>query len=210
MYSYYVAYFNQVNYADVAVDEALRGAGKWATKEQRRAVITATCSFQIIFLYLIAELKETVELCRDPEFDLLEEEMHPWDEVAALLIGSLEGPNDGGSSDLSDGQFMFNLGNSRAFQFQTLTDEGYSRVNSDLDDLLFSGKGELDALDCDNLEDTAQRIEKLLVVPIVQSALRQAVLLEKHSKDDGSAEAALGEGEFGKERRSICVGFGVY
>lgn len=193
VYSYYVAYFNQVHYADNAVDEALRGVGKWTTKEQRREVITATCAFQIIFLYLIAELKQTVQQCRDPAFDVLEENLHPWDEVAALLVGSLEGAGEGGSSDLADGQFVFNLGNSRAFQFQTLTEEGYSQVNSDLDDLLFAGKGELDALDCDNLEITAQRIEKLLVAPIVQSALRYAVVLEKHSKDDGSAEAALGE-----------------
>lgn len=193
MYSYYVAYFNQVNYADTAVDEALRGVGKWTNKEQRQEVIAATCAFQIVFLYVIAELKQTVEQCRDPEFDLLEEKLHPWDEVAALLVGSLEGPGEGGSSDLSDGQFIFNLGNSRAFQFQTLTDEGYSRVNAELDDLLFAGKGELDAFDCDNLETTAQRIEKLLVVPMIQSALRQAVILEKHAKDDESADAALGE-----------------
>jgi len=192
LYSYYVAYFNQVNYADNAVDQALRGVGKWTTKEQRREVIAATCAFQIIFLYTIAELKQTVQQCRDPDF-VLEETLYPWDEVAALLVGSLEGPGEGGSSDLADGQLIFNLGNSRAFQFQTLTDEGYSQVNSDLDDLLFAGRGQLDALDCDNLETTTQRIEKLVVVPMIQSALRYAVILENHSKDDGSAEAALGE-----------------
>lgn len=192
LYSYYVAYFNQVNYANNAVDQALRGVGKWTTKKQRVEVIAATCAYQIIFLYMIAELQQTVQQCRDPDF-VLEQSLHPWDEVAALLVGSLEGPGEGGSSDLADGQLIFNLGNSRAFQFQTLTEEGYSQVNADLEDLLFAGKGELDALDCDNLERTAQRIEKLVVVPLVQSALRYAVLLENHSKDDGSAEAALGE-----------------
>lgn len=193
LYSYYVAYFNQVNYADTAVDEALRGVGKWTDKKQRQEVIAATCAFQIIFLYLIAELKQAVQQCRDPAFDVMEANMHPWDEVAALLIGSMEGSSDGGSSDLADGQLIFNLANSRAFQFQTLTEEGYSLVNSDLGDLLFAGKGELDATDCDNLETTAQRMEKLLIVPIVQSVLRQAAILEKHPKDDKSVEAALGE-----------------
>ncbi|CAB9516835.1 expressed unknown protein [Seminavis robusta] len=193
LYSYYVAYFNQVNYADIAVDEALRGVGKWKTKEQRREVIVATCAFQIVFLYLIAEVKETVQQCRDPAFDPVDASMHPWDEVAALLVGSLEGPQEGGSSDIADGQLIFNLANSRAFQFQTLTDEGYSQVNSDLDDLLFAGKGELDAKDCDNLESTAQRIEKLAIVPMIQSAMRYAVALEKLDNANDSVEAALGE-----------------
>ena len=192
-YSYFVAYFNQVNYADIAVDEALRGVGKWTTDKQRQAVIVATCSFQIVFLYLLAELKETVTHCRDPEFDILELTIHPWDEVAALLVGSLEGTREGGSSDLADGQMIFNLANSRGFQFQTLNDEGYSQVNSDLDDLLFAGKGELDALDCDNLEKTARRIEKMVIVPLVQSALRYATVAEKQSTSEGSVEAALGE-----------------
>lgn len=192
-YGYFVAYFNQVNYADIAVDEALRGVGKWTTEEQRKAVIVATCSFQIVFLFLMAELKQTVGQCRDPAFDVLETNMHPWDEVAALLVGSLEGTKEGGSSDLSDGQMIFNLANARGFQFQTLNDEGYSGVNSDLDDLLFAGKGELDASDCDNLERTARRIEKVVLVPLIQSALRYATVAEKQSTSEGSVEAALGE-----------------
>jgi len=216
-YSYFVAYFNQVNYADVAVEEALRGEGKWgASVEQRKEVVVATCAFQIVFLYMLAELKETVQLCRDPNFSLEDKMMHPWydiqklcvashtriishtcmqyiswhrDEVAALLIGSLEGTKEGGSADMADGQFNFNLANSRAFQFQTLTEEGYSAVNSDLEDLLFAGKGELDALDCDNLEKTTKRIEKLVIVPLVQSSLRYAA----ETKSVDSIEAALGE-----------------
>ena len=192
-YSYFVAYFNQVNYADVAVTEALRGEGKWTTAEQRSEVIVATCAFQIVFLNLLAELKETVKVCRDPEFNLAEESQHPWDEVAALLIGSLEGANEGGSSDMADGQLNFNLANSRAFQFQTLNEEGYSSVNSDLSDLLFAGKGQLDALDCDNLERTTKRIEKLLIVPLVQTALRYAVVVEQQNSAEVTVEAALGE-----------------
>jgi hypothetical protein len=192
LYSYYVSYFNAINYADIAVDAALEGVGKWTTKEQRQEVIVATCAYQIVFLYLIAELKQTVQHCRDPGFEADDFSMHPWDEVAALLVGSLEGPREGGSSDIADGQFIFNLANSRAFQFQTLTDEGYSRVNSELDDLLFAGKGELDGKVCDNLEFTAQHIEKLVIVPLVQSALRYAVALGK-SGAIGSVEAALGE-----------------
>jgi hypothetical protein len=192
VYSYFVSYFNAINYADIAVDAALNGVGKWTTKEQRQEVIVATCAFQIVFLYLLAELRQTMHHCRDPDFEVDDVSMHPWDEVAALLVGSLEGPREGGSSDIADGQFIFNLANSRAFQFQTLTEAGYSRVNSDLDDLLFAGKGELDGKDCDNLEFTAQHIEKLVIVPLVQSALRYAVALGK-SGATGSVEAALGE-----------------
>jgi len=192
-YTQFIAYFNSNSYADKQIAEALSGSGKWKTDNQRRQVVVATSAYQVVFMYILAELRETITQCRDPDFDALDASMHPWDEVAALLVGSLEGTAEGGSSDLADGQLIFNLANSRAFQFQTLNDEGYALVNSDLLDLMFAGKGELDAKDCDNLEKTASRIEKALLVPLIQSALRYATTAEKQSTAEGSIEAALGE-----------------
>lgn len=193
IYSYFIAYFNQVNYADKVVEEAFQGIGKWQNEEQRKEVIVATCAYQIVYLYMISELKQAVHQCRDPDLDLIDASMHPWDEVGALLIGSMEDTVEGGSLDLSDGQLSYNLANSRAFQFQTLNEEGYSFVNSDIEDLLFSGKGQLDARDCDNLEETANRLLKLTIVPLVQSTLRYAIMANKVDSTGDTSEVALGE-----------------
>jgi len=200
IYSYFVAYFNDIRYADTSVDNALRGIGKWESREERSEVIITTCAFQIVFLYTLARLKESVVQCREnPQEDWeLATTPNPWDEVAALLIGSMEGPNEGGSMNHIDGQLFWSLANRRAFQFNTLNNQGYANANDELDDLLYAGRGELDAQDCDNLEQTANKIRHVMVVPIVQSTIRYAIMGQgvswsRSKSSDRHTELALGE-----------------
>jgi hypothetical protein len=81
-----------------------------------------------------------------------------------------------------------------AFQFQTLNGKGYPRINSQLEDLLFSGRGELDALECDGSEKTADGInKKMTLVPLTQSVLRYAVQNEKLTADSNLEDLALDE-----------------
>ncbi|KAL3902947.1 MAG: hypothetical protein SGARI_005600, partial [Bacillariaceae sp.] len=194
-YSAFVSYHNDPNYADAVIRDTLNGVGKWGsgTTEQRSAVVAETSAFQVIYLHLLAQINDAVNNCRnvdeDGEYDLT----HPWDEVAALLIGSLEGTEEGGSADVQDGQMIWGLSTRRGFQFQTLNGQGYAQVNSQLEDLLFAGKGELDALECDMLEQTADKIKQLSFVPLMQSVLRYAVQNEQQSGDSGSRDLALGE-----------------
>jgi hypothetical protein len=194
-YSAFVSYHNDPNYADAVIRDTLNGIGKWGggTVEQRSAVVTETSAFQVLYLHLLAQINDAVNNCRnideDGEYDLT----HPWDEVAALLIGSLEGMDEGGSSDVQDGQLIWGLSTRRGFQFQTLNGQGYAQANSQLEDLLFAGKGELDALECDMLEKTADKIKQLSFVPLMQSVLRYAIQNEKLSADSGSRDLALAE-----------------
>ncbi|KAL3915202.1 MAG: hypothetical protein SGILL_005758 [Bacillariaceae sp.] len=194
-YSAFVAYHNDPNYADVLIRETLDGVGKWGTGsvQQRSAVIAETSASQVIFLHLLAQINDAVNNCRnvdeDGEYDLT----HPWDEVAALLIGSLEGLDEGGSSDVQDGQLTWGLSTRRSFQFQTLNGQGYAQVNSELVDLLFAGRGELDALECDMLEKTADKIKQLSFVPLMQSVLRYAIQNEQLTADSRTRDLALGE-----------------
>lgn len=193
--SAFVKYYNEPNYADVVIRNTLDGTGKWGSKStaQRSAVITEMSSFHVLFLHLIAQINDAVNSCNgvdvDGEYDLT----HPWDEVAALMIGSLEGENEGGSSDSQDGQLIWGLANQRDFEFQTLNKDGYANVNSDLLDYLFAGKGELDALDCANLERTATRIKRGVLVPLMQSTLRYAIENDQLDSSSSSANLALGE-----------------
>jgi hypothetical protein len=195
-YSAFVSYHNDPKYADTLIRDTLDGVGKWDNSKstsERSAIITEASAFLVLYLHLIAQINDAVNNCKnidkDGEYDLT----HPWDEVAALLIGSLEGMEEGGSLDVQDGQLIWGLATRRGFQFQTLNREGYATANSQLEDLLFAGRGELDALECGMLEKTAEHIKRLSLVPLMQSVLRYAIQNEKQPADTYSTDLALGE-----------------
>jgi hypothetical protein len=194
-YAEFVEYFDDTYYADTAVIEALEGTGKWATygTESRAEVVSKTTSYRIMYMYALAEMADAISDCKSENPLDNVGGSHSWDEVAAYLIGSLEGSTAGGSPDTDDGRLFWSLANKRAFQFQTENSEGYSRTNSEIDDLLFSGRGQLDAFDCGNLEKTVSRIQHWLLIPIVQSTLKSAIENEKLLED--SLHKGLAEGE---------------
>jgi hypothetical protein len=195
-YSAFVSYHNDPKYADTLIRDTLDGRGKWDNSKstaERSAVITEASAFLVLYLHLIAQINDAVNFCKnidqDGEYDLT----HPWDEVAALLIGSLEGMEEGGSLDVQDGQLIWGLATRRGFQFQTLNREGYANVNSQFEDLLFAGRGELDAVECSMLEKTAEHIKRLSLVPLMQSVMKYAVQNEQQPADSFSSDLALGE-----------------
>ena len=195
-YSAFISYHNDPNYADVLIRNTLEGVGKWDSNksvEQRSAIITEASSFLVLYLHLIAQIHDAVNNCNDVDQDGEYELTHPWDEVAALIIGSLEGAGEGGSPDVQDGQMIWGLGTRCGYQFQTLNSQGYPNVNSGLEDLLFAGRGEIDALECEMLQKTADNIQSKTLVPLMQSVLKYAALNEQHAADSDSADLALGE-----------------
>jgi hypothetical protein len=88
---------------------------------------------------------------------------------------------------------IWGLGTRRGYQFQTLNSQGYPKVNSDLEDFLFAGRGEIDALECEMLQKTADNIQSITLIPLMQSVLKYAALNEQHAADSGNADLALGE-----------------
>lgn len=195
IYTAFVSYHNDNKYADTIIRNTLNGSGKWGTKSvaQRSAIITETAAFMVLYLHLIAQVKDAEDLCSgmdsDGEYDLT----HPWDEVAALVIGCLEGTEEGGSSDTEDGQLIWALASRRAFQFQTENGQGYATVNSNFEDYLYAGKGEIDAVQCKTFATTADQIIAMTMVPLMQSVLRYAVLNAALDSTSESADLALGE-----------------
>mmetsp|Transcript_1686 Transcript_1686/g.1899 ORF Transcript_1686/g.1899 Transcript_1686/m.1899 type:complete len:779 (+) Transcript_1686:110-2446(+) len=196
-YSDFVKYHNKPNYADEAILQTLRKQGSWGTtasSEQATAVVTKTASFQILYIAILSNLATSVEYCNEAHLGVEDaDDLLPWDEAAALLIGSLEGPNEGGSYDLEDGQLFWNLADKRANQFHTNNNEGYSLINEELEDLLFAGRAAAMTLDCENLERSADRIRHLIMLPLIQSTIRYAVLNQGLSASSKSVNLALGE-----------------
>ena len=195
-YTDFVRYNDNANYADKLIRDTLDGTGKWdSTKSvaQRSAIITESSAFMVLYMHLIAQVNDAVNHCKGSESEGEYDLTNPWDEVAALLIGSLEGTLEGGSADVEDGQLLWSLAGRRAFQFQSLNGDGYAKVNERLDDLLYAGKGEIDAMGCTAFENTVEQLKVLTLVPLIQSVLRYAIQNQEVSASSDSADLALGE-----------------
>ncbi len=195
-YSEFVRYHDNNNYADKIIRDTLEGRGKWDSSKpvaQRSAIIAETSASMVVYLHLIAQINDAVNHCKGlesaGEYDLT----HPWDEVAALLIGSLEGTTEGGSADVEDGQLIWSLASRRAFQFQSINSDGYAKVNSRLEDLLYAGKGEIDAMECTSFEKTVKQIKLVSLVPIMQSVMRYAIQNQELPASSDSTDLAFGE-----------------
>lgn len=195
-YSDFVRYHDNNKYSDKLIRDTFDGTGKWDSSKsvaQRSAVITETSAFMVLYMHFIAQVNDAVNHCKgsgsEGEYDLT----NPWDEVAALLIGSLEGTLEGGSADVEDGQLLWSLASRRAFQFQSLNGDGYAKVNARLEDLLYAGKGEIDAMGCTAFEKTVEQIKLVSLVPLIQSVLRYAIQNQELSPSSDSADLALGE-----------------
>ena len=191
LYTAFVAYHDDHNYAEKVVAASIDGnSPKWVTPAQRTETIALTAAHQIVFMHAVASLNRAVEQCQasDPNVGFLTLES-PWDQAAALLIGSMEGENGG------DGQLTFQLASDRAFQFGTMTGQKEAVVRSQLEDLLFAGKAELQSLDCDNLALSATRIKQLMTIPIFQSVIASAIAIDKEHPGAGGTTQELAEGE---------------
>lgn len=188
----YVDYFGENNYANIIIEETLEGGGKWGSKsvDQRHAMITKTVKYQVMYMAILVCLDMAEKSCIKKESN---KAAMMWDQAAAYLVGSLEGTSEGGSADLEDGQFIWNLANSLCTQFDTCNFDGYSEVSSELMNLFYAGKGELNSGDCSNLHETAVKIEQTLLVPIIQGILRYAIENVSHSSNSFDGDLASGE-----------------
>lgn len=197
IYTSFVKYYNDKNYADSSIRQILNGQSKWTTTAQRTEALALTSAFQIVYMEAIRQLYDSVAKCRaaDPTLGFILDsgaDRNPLDNAAALLIGSMEGTQTGGSL-LQDGELVWHLGNKRAFQFQTMNDLGYATVNQNIIDLLYAGNGELDGVACTKLQTTVDQIVGLMQVSIIQSVLMAAV--QSQNLDSTSGDLSLVQGE---------------
>jgi hypothetical protein len=192
-FDFFVEYFDEKDYADKLVAEVLSGDSKWDSTEQVAAIASMACAYMITFMEALAKLRIGVEDCRESDGDPLSYTLDPVDEAAALIVGSMGGPEIGGAEDREDGQLMYSLANKLAFQFNTANDDEYATVNQEILDLLLAARAEIDALDCDNLEISVDLLEKLLTVAIVQGAINAAIQNEGLSALSTATSIAEGE-----------------
>eukprot|EP00565_Helicotheca_tamesis_P000614 CAMPEP_0185728082 /NCGR_PEP_ID=MMETSP1171-20130828/3562_1 /TAXON_ID=374046 /ORGANISM="Helicotheca tamensis, Strain CCMP826" /LENGTH=779 /DNA_ID=CAMNT_0028396751 /DNA_START=147 /DNA_END=2486 /DNA_ORIENTATION=- len=199
----FVKYFNDAEYADNIILDSLDLKGRWGdsnsditgvgTFDQRYEVITKIVQYQVVFIHLLAEMNDAIEDCRNQDINDNDGDVSSWDEIAAYIVGSMEGSDEGGSKDFNDGQFIWNLGNKRSVDFSTVNEKGYAMVNSEIEDLLFAGKGMIESYDCADLTKVVTRIRNMMFIPLIQSVIRYAVKNEGLSYESNHEEVAEGE-----------------
>uniref|UniRef100_A0A7S3KVK8 Uncharacterized protein n=1 Tax=Amphora coffeiformis TaxID=265554 RepID=A0A7S3KVK8_9STRA len=192
-FAFYEDYFDERDYADKIIRNALTGKSKWLATEQVAVTASLACAYMITFMEAIAKLRIGVADCKEADGEGLAYTLDPVDEAAALIVGSMGGNQFGGATDREDGQLMYSLANEVAFQFGTLNSDEYAQVNKEIIDLLLAARAEIDALDCTNLEISVDLLERLLMVGIIQAAIKAAIQNESLSAISTATSIAEGE-----------------
>lgn len=189
------SYFGDPSYADSTIMFAFDDKGAWGGKsiQQRAAVIFATLQAQVMFMHVLTELENAIDECgSDNRFEDDGGEF-VWDQIAAYIIGSLEGSETGGSKDYDDGVQLWNLGNNRGIEFGRRNADGFAITNEEILTLLLSGKGQIESNGCVRLRRTAESIAHMLLIPVIQTVVKYAIANEFESPMSPDEDIAYGD-----------------
>lgn len=197
-YELYEKYFDDASYADTVIMNTLQAAdSKWfnSPRAAKRKIVEVTLQSQVLFMHVLSELSDLSNDCKNKTPFDNDGNANSLDEVAAYVIGYMEGPTSGGSGD---GVLHWSLANQRSISFNTYSKGGSSsQVNVNLKNLLFSARGELRVFDCDALEKTVEKITSDLLIPIYQSVIFYADVNEEIDAFMGSPN--MGNAQFHTE-----------
>jgi hypothetical protein len=186
----FTRYYDSDKYADVFIRQAFNPDEIFgASPQQRREIVVKTMQFIIVYMTSLQFMHEAIADCQSTDKLRLEEAEESWDRAAALLIGSLEGAESGGSGS---GLLFHALANERCAQFNTCIDAGKADVNERLISLLYTGRGAITGRSCGALRKSVMEIEPLLLVPLIQSTLHYALANGKLSKGTQNPGFAAG------------------
>jgi hypothetical protein len=190
-YEKFEQYFgSDSKYAETMIIRAMSAINfPGASVSQLRAIAVNSMQYLVLYMAILQEMYAALADCNSNDALKTIDASEAWDRAAALLIGSVEGTADGGTVD---GQSFYALAKARCSQFGTCGNSGNSEVNERIISLLYTGRGEVQARSCSALLRAIDEIERLLLVPLMQSTLHFAIQNEKEPA--GSQDADLAEG----------------
>jgi hypothetical protein len=187
----FVRYYEDNKYADSFVRSALnRSQLTKASDGQRREIVIKSLQVLVLYMSSLQAMHDAIGGCEATDSGRKRAAQQAWDRAAALLIGSMEGTEDGG---MPNGQSFFALAKSRCDQFGTCDQEGTANANKDLVSTLYTGKGELQGSSCGALRRTVGHLESLLLIPLIQSNLHFA-LTNARFNTVGPTDVAFADG----------------
>lgn len=187
--SYRRFYNNNDRYADTLIREALSPE---MSSEQRKAMVVTTSQAMIVYMGVLEFAYDASAQCKSPSGGERQSSASMrWDRAAALLIGSLEGSREEGSTG---GRFLWALSKELCGEFGTCSKQtpGSSHTNDRIASLLYAGRGAALDGNCDELRKVANELSLVLRVPLFQAAISSAVRLSHTSlrdRDTTRAEA---------------------
>jgi len=192
IYDYFKSYNSSPDYGDKTIMGALQGTGRYAqmSEIQRGEFAFKTAQYQVTYMYSLAHLFTAAKLCKDK--DTSDNVSAMWDKGVATLVGSLEGPDEGGAPT-SDGMLMYNLANKRCEQFGTCDTAGIANVITKLMAEFKSGQAGAKSSDCASIETAASTIGHLALVPAMQGTMRYAIKNQEKAKNSDHKDVAEGE-----------------
>merc|ERR1712176_942997 len=186
MYGKFYEYYGQYDYGNQIVLAAFAGTKtnfknfnndfKVYGYDGKEQIIKKATAYIIIWMYVIRELEDALDDCQEACTieNCNDDPVHAWDEAAAFYTGSLEGTDGSGS-----GKLAYALADKRCGNFKTcgdMADEtgGTSKVNLEIVKNLNIGQAKLTKGECASARTEADRIQQLMLIPLIQGTLRYA------------------------------------
>jgi hypothetical protein len=180
-------YYQANDYADKVILGALSSADNAMSDERRRVMVVRSSQVLVMYFGALQAVNEAVTECSDDsEYGFIAGE--GWDKAAAMLIGSLEGAEDGGSRH---GHMFYDLAQDYCLEFGTCEEDLDADLNAELISLLYAGRGAALANSCGALRKAADELSTLILVPVIQGLLSSSIQI---SSATGNPDVAMAEG----------------
>jgi len=180
------------NYADSMVFMALTDNGRFEKMStiQRAEFIYKGIEYQVGYMAALTEFSQSFEKCSAGKTTA---SAHHWDKGVAILIGSVEGTEIGGSPT-SDGIMFYNLANKRCQQWGTCDSSGTNAkiIQDYMMDFSF-GKDAALASQCDDIIMARDKLAHDLQIPLMQATLRYAIKCQGLTAGDPIKDLSEGE-----------------
>jgi len=190
MYEKFYKYYGEFDYADKWVQAAfaLQKAdftngdadfSLYGEAGQAQAVKKGT-AYMNVWMYVIREMEDALDDCKEgcSTTGCNDDPVQAWDEGVAFYTGSLEGKDGSG-----EGVMPYALADKRCSNFKTCGDladsvTGTSHVNIEIFRYFKLGLGKLINGECSAARPDKEKIETLMLVPLIQGTLRYAYIVE--------------------------------
>jgi len=179
----FLKYYGRGDYGDNYIMEALDGTGIFTGADSvvrvEAAKKAAVC--MNVWMYAIREMEDAIADCKAGCINCNEEAVHGWDEAVAFYTGSLVGADGRGA-----GKLLYSLADKRCRNYNTCDSgkhgnlaSGTSKVNKEIMWQFKLGQDAMLKTQCGDVDSVKDAIVKLMLVPLIQGALRYAFKIEK-------------------------------
>lgn len=177
----YRAYYQDDNYADTFIRNALSNTGAWSSRSDAlRAELAAKgVKYQAVWMYVIHEMEDAVAGCLAGDIydsEGVREEgqpSHAWDEAWAFYAGSLEGSDGSGK-----GYLLWDLAEKRCPQFRTCGPSGDAIANEKATGIAKAGLEKMLSGDCTGLAAERDKLIIQMTIPLIQGLVRYLYLAD--------------------------------